>query len=57
MKTRLACKYESKLKCNGMRESREEDEVLHKAPRNLLENLQHNNIQEVCPHMRREPSF
>ena len=31
MKTKLACKYESKLKCYGMRECRQEIEVLHKA--------------------------
>ena len=33
MKTKLACKYESKLKCYGMRECRQEIKVLHKAPK------------------------
>ena len=42
MKTSLVCKYESKLECYGMKEWRQEKEVLHKALRNLLENLQHN---------------
>ena len=33
MKTKLACKYESKLKCYVMRECRQEIEVLHKVPK------------------------
>ena len=33
IKTKLACKYESKLKFHGMRECRQEIEVLHKAPK------------------------
>ena len=37
METSLVCKYESKLECYGMKEWRQENEVLHKAPRNLLE--------------------
>ena len=32
MKTKLACKYEYKLKCYAMRESRQKI-VLHKAPK------------------------
>ena len=33
MKTQTSMQHESKLKCYGMRESRQEIEVLHKAPK------------------------
>ena len=33
METILTWKYESKINCHGMRECRQEIEVLHKAPK------------------------